>query len=183
MNNHSSRRPLLDQLSSYQRELIQQVPGKCVLTVLSDQMHWLCELASSLSTEQVDKVHAPYEWSIRQVFEHCGNAERIFGTRILRFAAGDQTQLSSWDENAYADSRFGLGNFVHIVTELGSIRKANVMLLRRIDPAAWDRTGMVDDLQYNVRALAWLAAGHLHHHLQIVEKRCGVKADRKPISV
>lgn len=181
-NKHSSsRRPSDKELTSeYQRELVQRTAGDCAIRVLQNQNHWLCELASSLSTEQIDRVHQPYQWTIRQVFEHCANAERVFGYRIMRFSAGDTTELPGWDENAYADSRFGLGNFVHLVTELGALRQANLMLLRRIVPQAWDRAGIADGNPVSVRAMAWIAAGHLQHHLDIVEKRCGISVERHP---
>lgn len=177
----ASRRPTSDEWTAdYHRELIKKVAGQCAIGVLQNQNHWLCELASSLSTEQVDRIHKPYGWTIRQVFEHCANAERVFGYRIMRFAAGDATDLPGWDENEYAESRFGLGNFVHLITELGALRQANVMLLRRLIPRAWDRSGTADGQSVTVRALAWVAAGHLQHHLAIVEERCGIQVDRHP---
>lgn len=127
-----------------------------------------------VSADQVDQVHSPYSWTIRQVFEHCANAERVFGYRMMRLAAGDSTALPGWDENAYAASRFGLGNFVKIITEIGYLRESNLLLLKRISPKCWNQTGIVDGKQVTVRALAWIAAGHLRHHLEIVEKRLGV---------
>ena len=182
MSTFASRRPTAQELTEdYHQALIDRVEGEDAIAVLDQQMHWICELASSLSTEQIDKVHSPYQWTIRQVFEHCANAERVFGCRMLRFAAGDQTDLRCWDENAYADSRFGLGNFVHIVTELGALRKSNVMMLRRIEPKAWDRGGTVENKPITVRAVAWIAAGHLQHHLEIVEQRCDVRVNRYPV--
>ncbi|MGB7346798.1 MAG: DinB family protein [Pirellulaceae bacterium] len=183
MNTLASRRPADTEFTeAYHRDLVKRVEGQCAITVLHQQMFWLCELASSISTLQVDTVHAPYTWSVRQVFEHCANAERVFGYRMLRIAAGDPTNMPSWDENAYADARFGLGNFTHIVTELGDLRRANEVLLRRIIPGAWDRTGFVDGKEISLRAIAWITAGHLQHHLEIIEKRCGIKVDRTPTS-
>jgi len=177
----SSRRPTSDEVDAKEHlELIDRVAGPCVLRVLQDQSYWLCELASSLSTDQVDRLHPSYGWTIRQVFEHCANAERVFGYRLMRFAAGDPTDLPGWDESAYAASRFGLGNFGHLVTELGVLRHANGLLLRRLVPAAWDRQGTANGHRITVRALAWLTAGHLQHHLEIVEWRCGIQADRYP---
>jgi hypothetical protein len=114
------------------------------------------------------------------VFEHLADAERVFGYRMLRAAAGDTTPLSGWDENAYAKSRFGLGNFTTIVTELGALREANRGLLQRLAPRCWDRQVAVDDQPISVRAMAWLCAGHIHHHLLIVEKRCNVQVQRMP---
>ena len=183
MSRIASRRPSRDEYTAdYHHDLIVRVDGDCAVTVLADQQHWLCELASSLSTEQVDRIHQPYGWTIRQVFEHCANAERVFGYRMMRLAAGDQTELPGWAENDYADARFGLGNFVHIVTEIGALRQANLMLLRRLIPAAWDRSAICDRQRVSVRSLAWIAAGHLQHHLEIVEKRCGVMVPRGPVS-
>lgn len=183
----ASRRPTPEELreggtcgNAYQRGLIERVPGDCVLQTLEGQLHWLCELSCSLSTEQVDRVHPPYEWTIRQVFEHCADAERVFGERIMWIAAGDPTVLPSWDENAFAASRFGLGHFVHLVSELAALRQANLLLLRRILPRAWDRAGKVGDQPLSVRAIAWIAAGHLQHHFEIVEQRCRVRAERSP---
>jgi hypothetical protein len=144
-------------------------------------MFWLCELASHLSTEQVDKIHPPFGWTIRQVFEHCADTERVWGYRMLRLAAGDETSLPGWNENDYADSRFGLGNFGSIISELGALRQANLYLLRRIVPAAWDRSAVVDGGKVNVRIIAWVMAGHLHHHLAIVEKRCGIMVARSRV--
>ena len=179
MNHIASRRPQSSEYTSdYHQQLIESVEGECVLCVLDDQQFWLCELASHLSTEQVDKIHPPYGWTIRQVFEHCADAERVFGYRMLRLAAGDETTLPGWDENQYADNRFGLGNFGSLVSEIGSLREANLLLLRRIAPNCWDRSAEVDGGRVTVRAIAWIAAGHLQHHLAIVEKRCGTVVAR-----
>lgn len=179
-----SRRPETHEVSSeYQWSLINQAQGDCVLRCMDDQLYWTCELASHLSAEQVDKIHAPYGWTIRQVIEHCANAERIFGYRILRAAAGDETELPGWAENDYADARFGLGNFGDLITELALARQANLILLRRIVPQAWDRVVTADQVPLCVRAIAWIAAGHLHHHLAIVEKRCGIQVDRAKPSI
>ncbi|TWU45350.1 DinB superfamily protein [Novipirellula aureliae] len=175
MDRIASRRPLPSEIASpYQQGLIDRVRGDCVIEQMEAQLFTICELASSVCVEQVDKLHSPYTWTIRQVFEHCADAERVFGYRIMRFAAGDSTELVGWDENVYADSRFGLGPFGQLVNELGVLRQANVHLLRRLVPQAWDRLGVADGKRTSVRAIAWLATGHLDHHLSIVAKRCGL---------
>ena len=174
-----SRRPTAEELehgqfwgNAYQRDLIGRVAGRCVLRSLQDQLAWRNELSSDLSTEQVDRIHSPYRWTVRQVFEHCADAERVVGERMMRIAAGDQADLPLWDENAYAASRFGLGNFGHLVSEIAALRQANLLLLRRIVPPAWDNVGSVGGMPISVRAIAWITAGHLQHHFEIVEQRC-----------
>jgi hypothetical protein len=187
MNRIASRRPLPDEFSAdpstatYTRGLVDGVDGDCVLDILHQQLWWLCELGSHLCTEQVDRVHKPYQWTVRQVFEHCANAERVFGYRMLRIAAGDQTPLVGFDENAYAASRFGLGNFTQLVNEIAALRQATELLLRRIVPKAWERSTEVNGNRMTTRAIAWVAAGHLRHHFTIVEKRCQLKVPRGPM--
>jgi len=158
---------------------VDRVEGECVISVLTDQLHWMCELGSCLSAELVDRPHPPFTWTVRQVFEHCVNAERIFGDRMLRIAAGDAGDLPAWDENAYADSRFGLGNIGHLISEMGHLRQANSLLLNRMIPAAWNRQGRVDSHPVTPRGIAWLAAGHIQHHFEIIERRCELSTCRK----
>ena len=177
----NSRRPSDQDLSiDYHRGLADRVTGDCVLEALRGQLWWMCELGGCLSSELVDKVHSPYTWTIRQVIEHCADAERVFGDRMMRISAGDVTDLQPWDENAYADARFGLGNIGHLISELGALRQANLLLLQRIKPVAWNRVGCVDGNLITPRGIAWIAAGHLHHHFEIIEKRCGVCPARVP---
>lgn len=180
MKRIASRRPSnQESCSEYQQQLIDLVQEDCVLQALDGDLFWLCELSSHISTEQVDKIHAPYQWTIRQVFEHCADAERVFGYRMLRLAAADNTALPGWDENTYADRRFGLGNFGSLVTELGMLRQVNLLLLRRIQPQCWDHTAEVDGSSLSLRSIAWITAGHLKHHLAIVESRCGIQVSRR----
>lgn len=177
----NSRRPDEHDLSiDYHRDLASLVAGECVLEALRGQLWWMCELGGCLSSELVDKLHSPYTWTVRQVVEHCVDAERIFGDRMLRIAAGDTTDLQAWDENAYAAERFGLGNLGHLISEFGALRQANILLLQRIKPVAWNRVGRVDGNAITPRGIAWIAAGHLHHHFEIIEKRCDVRPDRGP---
>ena len=173
--NRVGTRPQRDESTSeYHWSLIDQLDGSCIMTTLVQQQAWFREVMDHLSTEQVDVVHSPYSWTVRQVVEHCVDAERVFGYRILRFAAGDDTTLPGWDQDQYADRRFGLGNFVHLVEEMECLRRANIILLRRLVPSCWDCRGLADDVRVTVRALAWITAGHLRHHLMIIQQRCGL---------
>lgn len=173
----SSRRPDPQEYASREdiASLVALVGGEDVMPVLREQMQWVGELAGSISTDQTDRIHASYRWTIRQVFEHCADAERVFGYRAMRIAAGDTTELAQWDESAYAASRFGLGGtFSKLVEELGVLRQSNYLLLRRIEPRCWDHVGTASGISITVRAIAWSMAGHLQHHMRIVQQRLGM---------
>ena len=181
----ASRRPEPSEYgpTDYYSRTIEAVEGEDVMPILRDQMYWLCELGSAISAEQTDRVDPPYGWTIRQVFEHCADAERVFGYRAMRIAAGDTTELAPWDENDYAAARFGLGGTLGmLIEEWGALRRTNYILLRRIEPVAWDRSAIANQVPLTVRAIAWLMAAHLQHHLLIIEKRTGIEVPRCPPS-
>ncbi|OUT62738.1 MAG: hypothetical protein CBB71_01465 [Rhodopirellula sp. TMED11] len=177
----ASRRPTEEEYDSeYHQQLIGLVPGHCVLQALKQQKTWFNQISQLVSTEQVDRIHPPYQWTIRQVFEHCVNTERLQGYRMMAIADGSQPTLPNWDENVSADSRFGLGNLTRLIDEWNHLRQANVDLLVRLTPRSWQPAGKIAGHRITVRALAWVTAGHLQHHLQIVEKRCGITAKDSP---
>ncbi|MEM6690970.1 MAG: DinB family protein [Planctomycetota bacterium] len=166
--------------SEYHRGLVAKVPGDDVLKVLEDQMFWLCELASYLSTDQVDQIHPKYSWTIRQVMAHVIESERVFAFRLQHAAAGDKKPLPGFDQDEYAEARYGLGPFSNLITELAHLRKATLMMLARIKPKCWNQRITADSAEITLRGLAWVLAGHLHHHFEIIENRCGFQVQRGP---
>ena len=45
------------------------------------------------------------------------------------------------------------------------------MTLRRLDDEAWRRMGTASGKPVSVRALAYVMAGHVRHHLQVLRTR------------
>jgi hypothetical protein len=57
------------------------------------------------------------------------------------------------------------------VAEFRAIRASTVAFFRDLPAAAWDRRGIASDKPFSVRALAFLAAGHMMHHTRILRER------------
>ena len=55
--------------------------------------------------------------------------------------------------------------------EFGHLRASTVLFFRGLPDEAWDRRGVASDNPFTVRALAWIAAGHVIHHLKVLEER------------
>jgi len=169
-----SQRPTEQDCSEYHIGLINRVPDGDILELLTSQLSELQGFADAIPASEADVVHIPYGWTVRQVIEHSLDAERVFGYRALRFAAGDQTDLPGWDENMFADCGYGSGADIStLAQEFSAVRAANIALLNRLIPEAWDRRGTADGNPVTVRVLAWLMAGHWMHHQQILRKRLG----------
>jgi hypothetical protein len=57
------------------------------------------------------------------------------------------------------------------VGEFRQVRLSTISLFRNLPPEAWARTGIPSDNSFTVRAMAFIIAGHLAHHLTILRER------------
>ena len=58
-----------------------------------------------------------------------------------------------------------------LAAEWGDVRRATIALFRNLPAAAWQRRGIASDQPISVRALAYIIAGHVGHHLEVLEAR------------
>ena len=116
--------------------------------------------------------YAEGKWSVRELLGHMTDAERVFGFRAFCFSRGDENALPSFDQNDYvARAPFDRHRLADLVEEFAAIREVNLMTLRRLDDEAWRRMGTASGKPVSVRALAYVMAGHVRHHLQVLRTR------------
>ncbi|HWK90182.1 MAG TPA: DinB family protein, partial [Longimicrobium sp.] len=139
---------------------------------LRRQMEEAAALARGLSAEQAAHRYAEGKWSIKQVLGHVIDAERIFAYRLLRIGRGDATPLPGFDENPYVDAaNFDARTAADLAAELEHVRQSTLDLLRHLDDGALARRGTASGFEVSARALAWIIAGHMHHHLALIRER------------
>jgi hypothetical protein len=51
------------------------------------------------------------------------------------------------------------------------VRTATLAFFRDLPPDAWMRRGIASGNPFSVRALAWMTAGHVAHHLRLLRER------------
>ena len=61
-----------------------------------------------------------------------------------------------------------------LADEFVTLRRANLQMLRRLEEPQWQAGGMGGNRPITVRALAFVMAGHVRHHLGILRDRYGV---------
>jgi hypothetical protein len=153
------------------------VPEEDPLAALSAQPEELRRLAAAVPPERESDRYAEGKWSVREVFGHLTDAERVFGYRALCISRGDRTPLPGFDENSYvARSGFDRVRLTDLVEDFATLRSANLAFLRRLDVEAWRQAGTANDSPVSVRALAFIMAGHVRHHVGVLRSRYGVAA-------
>lgn len=168
-------RPGESEYAPFYAGYIAKVADVDVLELLERQSGHLRGLASAASPEQQEFRYAPGKWSVREVFGHLIDGERIFGYRAFRIGRGDQTPLPGFDENEYvAASGYHRQDLVSLADELALVRAANLAVFRSLSEEDWRRIGTANGYPISVRALAFIMAGHVEHHMALLGQRYGL---------
>jgi hypothetical protein len=148
------------------------VSGDDVLAAIESQLPETVTFLSGISEEKSLNRYAPDKWSLRQLLSHVTDTERAFAFRAMWFARGFDSPLASFDQNiAAAGAEADRISWAEHVEEFRRVRLATISLFRNMPAEGWSRSGIASDNRVTVRALAFIIAGHVEHHLGIVRER------------
>lgn len=165
-------RPHPAEVASYYFTYIDQVPEDDPLPVIETQLDEYAPLLSTISETKSLHRYSPGKWSIRQLLNHVTDTERAFVFRALWFARGFDTPLPSYDQEiAAAGAQADTISWAAHVEEFNRVRMATITFFRNLPPDAWMRTGTASGNPFTVRALEFIAAGHVRHHFKILKER------------
>jgi hypothetical protein len=165
-------RPQPTEAAPYYFTYIDQVAGDDITTIIERQLDESLARFAEISEESSLHRYAPDKWSVRQVLNHVTDTERAFAFRALWFARGFDTPLPSYDQNIAASGAAADGvSWAAHVEEFRQVRLSTISLFRNMPPEAWARTGIASDNSFSVRAMAFIVAGHVAHHLTILRER------------
>lgn len=175
-------RPNQAEFAPFYAGYVSLVPEADIVQVLEGQAADVREGTRAFIPAREGFRYADGKWSVCEVLGHMTDAERVFGFRAFCFSRGDENPLPGFDENDYvARSGFDRCSLADLVQEFGQLREANLTVLRRLDDDAWRRMGTASGKPVSVRALAYIMAGHVRHHLHILRTRY-VVAPRSNVS-
>ncbi|MDZ7778388.1 MAG: DinB family protein [Gemmatimonadota bacterium] len=174
MKTHRTIRPRADadEYAPFYAGYVERVPDGDVVATLAGSAPAMSELLEGISEETAERGYAPGKWSLKEVVQHCADAERVFQYRALRFARGDRTELPGFEEDAYTPaSRADERTLATLLDELASVRAATISLFEGLPDDTWTNRGRASGVEMTVRGLAWITAGHLLHHVDVVRER------------
>jgi DinB superfamily len=165
-------RPQPSEYDAYFETYVSKVPEAEVLPVLAAQGEELGRAMAAVGEEQAGFRYAIGKWSIKEVVGHLVDTERLMVYRALCFARGERQMLPGFDENAYmAGAEFDTVPLGELVEEFRLERGANLLFFRHLRPEGWRRSGTANSRALSVRALAYIMAGHVRHHLLVLRDR------------
>jgi len=167
-----NQRPAAGEAAAYYFTYIDCVVGDDILGTLEHQMYRTLQILSAISEEQSLQRYAPGKWSIRELWNHVTDTERVFLYRALWFARGFDSPLPAFDQDiAVAHSAADQYSWASHVDEFRAVRQATLAFFRNLPAEAYSRSGIASENLVTVRALAYIIAGHVAHHSAILLER------------
>jgi hypothetical protein len=165
-------RPEKGEYAEYYERYISLVEETDIVAVLEKQQSELLEFSQKITEEKSLYAYAEGKWSIKEVIGHLADGERIFAYRALRISRADKTPIEGFEQDGYIEnSNFNQTPLADLIHELFCARESNLMFFRYLTDEAWLRTGTASEATVSVRALAYIMAGHIRHHLKILNER------------
>lgn len=164
-------RPQPDEYADYYAGYINRVPEGDLFEILAQQIQPLRSLLSNLSDEQANFRYTPDAWSIKEVVGHVCDGERVFAYRAFNFSRNDQNTLPGFDQNDFViEANFDSRPLTDLLDEFELLRRANVLTFKHISDEASRRRGTASNNPISVRALLYILAGHVLHHIEDLKK-------------
>ena len=164
--------PQTNEAATYYFPYINLARTDDVVSFLKDQLAETTPFLERITEEQSLHRYEPGKWSIRELWNHVNDGERIFLSRSLWFARGFQDPLPSFDQEiAVAGANANDTPWAEHVEEFRTVRLGTLSFFRNLPAEAWSRTGVASDNPFTVNALAYIIAGHAAHHVNVLKER------------
>jgi hypothetical protein len=149
-----------------------QVNETDIMAVLRSEIDDLDVLLGRVPAEKETYAYAEGKWTIREIVGHLIDGERVFGYRALCIARGEQQNLPGFEQDDYLRaSPYNRVDLEDLLSEMRLVRLSNIAMFRTLDEEAWNRVGIANNTQVTVRALAFIMAGHMRHHMNVLRER------------
>lgn len=165
-------RPLPADCPSYYHRYINLVTQDEVMEALSETYQEALKLIRSIPPALENHAYAEGKWTIREVFLHCVDTDRVFGYRALCFARGDKQKMLPFEEDDYAvASNANTRSLANIADELEAVSKATLALFASFSESVLASAGESPSGRTTVNSMGFMISGHLIHHMGVIRER------------
>lgn len=126
----------------------------------------------SIPDDKLNYAYAEDKWSVKDVFQHIIDTERVFQYRCFCIARHDKTSLPGYDENQYAlPAQASAKTIDALLEEFTSVRQSFIVLLKSLSMADLQQEGNANNYPITARAAAFIMLGHALWHMGVIKSR------------
>lgn len=116
--------------------------------------------------------YASDKWTIKEVFQHIIDTERIFIYRCFRISRGDKTSLMGFDQNVYIKpSKANQKSIKQLLDEFVTTRDYSISIINSLSDDDLKTIGISSDSNMSARVAAFIIIGHETWHIDIIKER------------
>ena len=131
------------------------------------------EFLSKIKEEKLHFRYAEDKWTIKEVWQHVNDTERVLSYRAMCYARKEIKTLPGFDEDAYAlHSNSNKRSWHEIIDEFSKIRASSIALFKSMDIDMLSQIGYAGvSTVITTRAVGFLILAHEIHHKKIIFER------------
>ena len=165
-------RPQTTEAAPYYFNYIDLITSEEIVPAMESQMGEILDFLQGITEEKSRYSYESGKWTIREVLNHVNDGERVFLYRAFWFARGYQDALPSFDQDVAVQSAHANNTpWPELVEEFRNVRLATISFFKNLPDEAWSKTGVASDYPFTVRSLAYIIAGHVAHHRNVLTER------------
>jgi uncharacterized damage-inducible protein DinB len=157
---------------AYYKNYLSQVSEGPVLEVFHKHWQETSAFWHSISEDQSKCRYAKDKWSIKEMLVHIIDTDRVFGFRAFSLSRGEEQELLSFSQDAYASqSEADRRSWKDILEEYEAVKNANYILFQSFSEKQWLAERVMGGAPISTLALAYVMPGHDLHHLKVCKER------------
>ncbi|MGI9138438.1 MAG: DinB family protein [Sediminibacterium sp.] len=165
-------RPSAKEFGPQHQNYINYTSGKDYSILVQQYHERITESWSAIPLEKINYAYGPDKWTIKQMFQHVIDTERIFAYRALVIARNEPASLLGFDENEYAKNATAVNrNWKDMLTEWRVVRHSTNLLFASFTEDQMKALGTASGQAISVNALGFIIFGHALHHLHVLKER------------
>ena len=165
-------RPSATEYHSFYQTYINYTSGKDYSILVQQYNDRIIESWNAIPVEKVNYAYGPNKWTIKQMFQHVIDTERIFAYRALAIARKEPAALTGFDENEYAKNGTAINrNWKDMLVEWRVVRQSTNLLFASFTEEQNKAIGTASGNPISVNAIGFIIFGHALHHLHILKER------------
>lgn len=165
-------RPEKSEYLAFYQPYVERVQEDELIPALESAYLSLIEFAKTIPEGKYEHKYQEGKWTIKEVFIHMADTERVFQYRALRFSRNDSTELAGFDEKLFIKNSNSKNiSFDEAVEDLINVRKSTLSFFKMCSDEQLMRSGTANGANVTVRALGFIIAGHQSHHFNVINTR------------
>jgi hypothetical protein len=163
-------RPTPEEYPEYYNQYLNLVKEGDIINILEEQSLYVQKFIASIPEEKGNSTYGFGKWTVKEIFGHLIDSERILTYRALRIARKDKQPIPGYEQDDYVkNAKYYRKTLKEIADEMLLLRAANLKFFQSFDSEDMIQRGVANEHELTVRAILYILAGHELYHINFIK--------------